>query len=293
MSITASPNVSPSAPPPPPPPQPSPLPRWIYFAFVLLLAGIGYLAYAGYAARQQLTADLGKSQENAAQLSVRLDQANGRIAEIRGQLEVTSGRLGLSQAELARIQSSAKQFEKEQKDSDAHLTAQIGQVKQETDEKIGQVSTDLSGTKTDLDAAKKDLQATIAKLTMATGDIDNHATLIAKNAQEVEALKRLGERNIYDFTLTKSKAPEHVGPVQFRLTNVDTKKYKYTVVLVVDDKQIEKKDKTVDELWQFIVRGARTPYEVVVFEVGKDRVTGYLSTPKDASSAPPPPKPTT
>ncbi len=283
MSITASSNVSPSA----PPPQLSPLPMWIYFAFVILLGGIGYLGYAGYQARQQFTADFTKSQENAAQLSARLDQANSRIAELRGQLEVTSGKLGLSQAELARIQSRVPQIEKEQKESDAQLTAQIGRVKQETDAKIGQVSTDLSGAKNDIDATKKDLQATIAKLTSATGDIDNHATLIARNAQEVEALKRLGERNIYDFTLTKSKAPQRVGPVQFQLTKADTKKYKYTLMLVVDDKQIEKKDKTVDELWQFIVRGSQRPYEVVVFEVGKDRVTGYLSTPKDASGAAP------
>jgi chromosome segregation ATPase len=288
MSITASPTVSSSA---PPPPQPSPLPRWIYFAFLVLLGGIGYLAYAGYTARQQLTADLGKSQENAAQLSVRLDQANARIAEMRGQLEVTSGRLGLSQAELARIQSAAKAFEKEQKDSDAQLTAKIGQVKQETDAKIGQVNTDLSGAKNDIDATKRDLETTKGKLASATGDIDKHSTLIARNAEEVETLKRLGERNIFDFTLTKSKAPQRVGPVQLQLTKVDTKKYKYTLTLVVDDKQIEKKDKTVDELWQFMTRGSRVPFEVVVFEVGKDRVTGYLSTPKDASSATaPPPK---
>ncbi|MFZ0819360.1 MAG: hypothetical protein WAM91_04775 [Candidatus Acidiferrales bacterium] len=288
MSITASPNVSPSV----PPPQPSPLPRWIYFVFLVLLGGIGYLAYAGYTARQQFTADLAKSNDNAAQLSARLDQANGRIAELRGQLEVTSGKLGLTQAEVARGQSRALQIEKEQKDSDVQLSAKIGQVKQETDVKIGQVSSDLSGTKSDLDATKKNLQDTISKLTSATGDIDKHSTLIARNAEEVEALKHLGDRNIYDFTLTRAKAPQRVGPVQFQLTKVDTKKYKYTVMLVVDDKQIEKKDKTVDELWQFIVRGSQRPYEVVVFEVGKDRVTGYLSTPKDASAAAPAPKPT-
>ena len=290
MSITASPTVSPSA---PPPPQPTAMPRWIYFAFVILLAGIGYLAYAGYNARQEFAADLTKSQENAAQLSTRLDQANGRIAEIRGQLEVTSGRLGLSQAELARIQSRVPQIEKEQQESDAHLTAQIGQVKTETDAKIGQVSTDLSGTKTDLDATKKDLDATKNKLTMATGDINNQGTLIAKNHDEVEELKRLNDRNIYDFTLTtKTKGPQHVGPIQLQLTKVDSKHYKYTLLVVADDKQIEKKDRTVDDLLQFIVKGSRTPYELVVFEVGKDHVTGYLSTPKDSSGAAPSAKPT-
>jgi chromosome segregation ATPase len=268
------------------------MPRWIYFAFVILLAGIGYLAYAGYTARQQLAADLTKSQENATQLSTRLDQANSRIAEIRGQLEVTSGRLGLSQAELARIQSRVPQIEKEQKESDAQLTAKIGQVKTESDAKIGQVSTDLSGTKTDLDATKKDLDATKNQLTMATGDINNQGTLIAKNHDEVEELKRLNDRNIYDFTLTtKTKGPQHVGPIQLQLTKVDSKHYKYTLLVVADDKQIEKKDRTVDDLLQFIVKGSRTPYELVVFEVGKDHVTGYLSTPKDASAQPPAAKP--
>jgi predicted nucleic acid-binding Zn-ribbon protein len=290
MSITASPTVSSSE---PPPPQPSPLPRWIYVAFLILLGGIGYLAYAGYTARQQFNADLTKSQENAAQLSTRLDQANGRIAEMRGQLEVTSGKIGLTQAEVSRAQSRALQIEKEQKDSDAQLNAKIGQVKQETDAKIGAVSTDLSGTKTDLDATKKDLDATKSKLTMATGDINNQGTLIAKNHDEVEELKRLNERNIYDFTLTtKTKGPQKVGPIQLQLTKVDSKKYKYTVIMVVDDKQIEKKDKTVDELWQITTRGSRAPYDVVVFEVGKDRITGYLSTPKDSSGAPPAAKPT-
>ncbi|HUK31472.1 MAG TPA: hypothetical protein VLV89_10185 [Candidatus Acidoferrum sp.] len=291
MSITASP--TPSASVPPPAPQPSPLPRWIYFAFLILLAGIGYLAYAGYNARQQFAADLAKSQDNATQLSARLDQANSRIAEMRGRLEVTSGKLGLTQAEVSRAQSRALQIEKEQQESDAHLTAQIGQVKQETDAKIGAVSTDLSGTKSDLDATKKDLDATKGKLTMATGDISNQGTLIARNHDEVEELKRLNERNIYDFTLTtKTKGPQKVGPIQLQLTKVDSKKYKYTVIMVVDDKQIEKKDKTVDELWQITTRGARAPYDVVVFEVGKDRITGYLSTPKDSSGSAPAAKPT-
>ncbi len=290
MSITANPTVSPSE--PPPPPQPSPLPRWIYFAFLILLAGIGYLAYAGYTARQQLNADLAKSQDDAAQLSARLEQANARIAEMRGRLEVTSGKLGLTQAEVSRAQSRAAQIEKEQQDSDAHLTAQIGQVKQDTDAKIGAVSTDLSGTKTDLDATKKDLDVTKNKLTMATGDINNQGTLIAKNHDEVEELKRLNDRNIYDFTLTtKTKGPQKVGPIQLQLTKVDSKKYKYTVVMVVDDKHIEKKDKTVDELWQITTRGSRAPYDVVVFEIGKDRITGYLSTPKDSSAPAPTAKP--
>jgi hypothetical protein len=111
--------------------------------------------------------------------------------------------------------------------------------------------------------------------------------LIARNHDEVEELKRLGERDIFEFSLKKEKTPQHVGPIQVLLRKTDTKHYKYTVDVVADDKNIEKKDKTVGEPIQFYVRGARAPYEIVVFDLGKDQAKGYLSTPKSASAAPP------
>jgi chromosome segregation ATPase len=291
MSISPGSNI-----PDNPPPQVSAVPRWIYFAFLVLLGGIGYLGYSEYTAHTQLTAhaaDLTKAQDQAAQLSTRLDQANGRIAELRGQLEVTSRHINLTQAEVAQAHSLALQDQADQKASDEKLAAQIGQVKSESDAKIGAVSNDVNGAKTDIAATKTDLEATKGKLTSAIGDVTNQGGLIARNHEELEDLKRLGERNIFDFSLGKTKTPQKVGPVQLQLTKVDTKHYRYSVLVVADDKQIEKKDKTVDELMQFYVRGARAPYEIVVFEVSKDKITGYLSTPKDVTAVPPAAKPGT
>ena len=57
--------------------------------------------------------------------------------------------------------------------------------------------------------------------------------------------------------------------------------------MIADDKTIQKKDKTVGEPVQFYVRGARAPYEIVVFDVTKNEAKGYLSTPKSATAAPP------
>ncbi len=283
MSISPSSNL--------PDNTPAPLPRWVSISIVLLfllvLGGVGYLAWAGNTARTQLASDLAKSQETANQLSARLDQANGRIAELRGQLEVTSRHVNLTEAEVAQAHSLARQNKLDQKASDDKLTSQIGQVKSESDAKISAVSSDVTGTKTDLDATKNDLEVTKGKLSTAIGDVTNHGELIAKNHEELEELKRLGERNIFEFTLGKTKAPQKVGPIQLQLTKVDTKHYRYTVIMVVDDKQIEKKDKTIDELMQFRVNGARAPYELVVNEVSKDKITGYLSTPKETASAAP------
>jgi len=111
--------------------------------------------------------------------------------------------------------------------------------------------------------------------------------LIAKNHDDLEELKRRGDRNYYEFTIQKSKTPQRVGPVQIALNKTDQKKSKYTMTVLADDKSIEKKDKTSGEPVQFYVKGSArlTPYEIVVFEVGKNQITGYLSTPKDATSA--------
>jgi len=257
------------------------VPRWILVAFIAVFALVGYLLYANYSTRTKLEADLARTNERSRVLSAQVDQANARLAEMKGQLDVTSQKLGLTQEELARARSLTQTIRKEQKTSDERLVAQIGQVKQESETKIGQVSTELGGAKTDIESTKKDLEATKSKLEHSVGDMGVMSGLIARNREDLEELKRRGERNIFEFDLRKSKTPQKVGPVQLKLQKVDTKRYKYTMVVYADDKTVEKKDKTVNEPVQFYVKGAHSPYEVVVFEVSKDRATGYLSTPKE------------
>jgi hypothetical protein len=267
--------------------EPSPTPRWIPLVIIVLFLGVGALVYVGYNSRTLLQSALNQSNSHADVLSKELEQTNARVALLRAQLEVTSQKLGLTQAELARARGLAQQIEQEQQDSDAKLVAQIGQVQKENEAKIGQVSTDLTGAKSDIAATKKDLDETKKNLTTAVGDLNGQGVLIARNHEELDALKRLNERNIYDFKLTKSKQPQHVGPIQILLRGTDPKRYKFTMTVIADDKSIEKKDRNVDEPMQFYIRGVRAPYEMVIFEVTKDGANGYLSTPKEIASVAP------
>ena len=265
--------------------EPAGTPRWIFVVFVIVFGLIGYSIYASNTAKTKLENDLAQANSKQAALTAQLDQTNSRIADLKGQLEVTTQKLGFTQAELAQARTLAQNIRQSQKESDEKLAAQIGQVKQDTESRFGQVTTDLTGAKGDIDATKKDLEVTKTKLTSTIGDLGVQSGLIARNQEELETLKRQGERNIYELHLTKSKQPTRVGPVQVRLTRTDPKKFKYTMVVVADDKQIEKKDKTAEEPVQFYVKGVPRPYEIVVFDVTKDKVNGYLSTPKDAGSA--------
>jgi hypothetical protein len=263
------------------------LPRWVPVLFVLAFVIVGYLLYANYSERQAASRSADESNKRIQALAAELDKTNSRLADFKGQLDVTSQKLGLTEDELARARGLAQTIRKQQQQSDAQLRATIGQFQQDTTNKFGQVSSDLNSTKTDLSTTKADLEATKGKLQSTIGDLGVQSGLIARNHDEVEELKRLGERDIFEFSLQKTKRPQHVGPIQLELRKIDQKHFRYTLNVVADDKTIEKKDKTVGEPVQFYVRGARAPFEIVVFDLTKKEAKGYLSTPKSPNAPPP------
>jgi len=261
-------------------------PRWIAALFAVLIVAVLVLGYMGHSAQTQLQADLTKAQDQNKLLSAQLDQANARLADLKGNIEVTQQKVGLTQAELAKARSRAEAIRNDQLASDQKLASQLTQVQQESNQKIGEVATEVGGAKKDIESTKTDLEATKTKLERATGDMGVMSGLIAHNRDDLEELKRRGDRNYYEFKVTKSKTPQRVGPVQVTLTKVDQKKSKYTMTVFVDDRSVEKKDKTAGEPVQFYLKGSSrmAPYEIVVFDVGKNDINGYLSTPKDAGS---------
>ncbi|MGA2421876.1 MAG: hypothetical protein ABSG69_17515, partial [Candidatus Acidiferrum sp.] len=213
-------------------------------------------------------------------------QANTRLADLKGHLDVTEQKIGMTRAELAQASSRAETIRRDQIDADKKLTTELTQVQKESEEKIGAVATDVTGAKKDIEATKSDLEATKSKLDRQQGDMGVMSGLIARTHDDLEELKRRGDRNYYEFTVKKAKAPQRVGPIQVNVKKTDPKKSQFTMTVFADDKEIEKKDRTAGEPVQFYVGNSRlAPYEIVVFKVGKDELTGYLSTPKEGGSA--------
>jgi chromosome segregation ATPase len=260
--------------------QASGTPRWIILVLAVLVVGMAYLIYAETASRKSLEAAVASANQRADLLAGKIEQADSRLADLKGQLDVTSQKLGLTEAELARARQIAKGVKDQQAESEKELTAKIGEVQQASDAKLSAVSADVTGTKSDLAATKKDLEATKSRLERTVGDQGVMSGLIARNKEEVEQLKHRGERNIFDFDVSKSKQPQHVGPILIQLKKVDPKRSKYTMEVIADDKSIEKKDKNALEPVQFYTRSSHQLYEIVVFDLSKDKISGYLSTPK-------------
>jgi F0F1-type ATP synthase membrane subunit b/b' len=177
------------------------------------------------------------------------------------------------QLEQARQEKAAAQMKTE-------LTEAVSNVEKTATSKIGEVSAEVGTVKTDVASTKSELERTVQDLKRVRGDLDGTSSLVATNGKELNALRSLGERNYFEFNISKSKEPKRVGDVAVLLKKTDPKRNRFTIELVADDKRVEKKDKNLNEPVQFYVSKARQPYEIVVNEVKKDQIVGYLATPK-------------
>jgi hypothetical protein len=261
-------------------------PRWVGLALAalggvsLLGLGLGWSALSQSKSVEQSTQASLKQQNDA--LAQRLNKADEQNQQLQSDLKVVTDKLNVTQEDLVKARkltkASVAAYDKKLSGLESNVNTQLAS-KASTDD-VTKLNGDVSGVKNDLDA-------TNSKLDRATGDMGVMSGLIARNHDDLEELKRKGDRNYYEFTVQKSKTPQRVGPVQMSLNKTDQKKSKYTMTVLADDKSIEKKDKTAGEPVQFYVKGTQhyAPYEIVVFDVGKNQITGYLSTPKSAGAS--------
>lgn len=206
-----------------------------------------------------------------------------RFAEMESRWKATvdsmSARLGTTTLEL---EQKAAALQKSQRAAVTSLSKQQAKAIEEVNTQVSGVKTDVDATKTDVANARTDLEATKTKLEKTIGDLGVQSGLIALTRDQLEVLKRRGERNYYDVTLLRGKSPTQVSTISLQLKKVDTKHNRFTVNVLADDKIIEKKDRTLAEPMQFYTGKDHRLYELVVFEVAKNEVSGYLSTPKEA-----------
>lgn len=225
------------------------------------------------------------TQVNSASQSRHIDTLKQELDSARNQARSLSSQ---ARAEAtARAEELAKELQAEQ----AKAAEEISGVKQASEAasanltaKIGDVSSDVGTVKTQLGSTQVELQKTVAQLKSVQGDLGVQSGLIATNGQELAALRRLGERNYFEFKLGRTKQRQRVGDISLLLKRADPKRNQFTIEVMADDKLTEKRDKNVNEPVQFYTSKAKQPYELVVNQVQKDLIVGYLATPKEQTA---------
>jgi len=222
-------------------------------------------------------------------------QNNSTLTKLASELQVVTKNIGINEQEMQNAQVklqrdnaqttkrlrrelSAKADSKTVTQYHDETTNKLNEYQQDTTTKFAGVSGDIQGVRTDLNSTRTDLNATRDDLANSKRDL---GTLIARNSTELGELRRRGERDYVEFDLRKTKDFQHVGDILVQLKKTDIKRQKFDVVINTDDKNILKKDRTANEPVTFLVGHDRVRYEFVVFTVDKDRIHGYISTPKD------------
>jgi len=258
-------------------------PAWQLPAIIVLgLVAVGGLAFGWNAsskldATQQSVASQLKTTEQSIQQDVsslkdRLVQDEKANTDLQGDLKVVTDKLKITQGQLKKARMEAAQLNDA---TSQKLTALDTSVHSElatkaTSDDVKTVDTKVVGVKTDLDATREDLK-------MARSEM---GTLIARNHDEIDQLRRLGEREYVEFTVTGKNKPQKVGNVTVALKNVNEKRNQYSVALTVEDKSFEKKNRALNEPVFFYTSGTHIPEEMVINKVSKDTISGYVSIPK-------------
>jgi len=254
---------------------------------VAMLLGLGgiiwtYTLSSRLAGQQQaLTDAAAQNTKLAAALQDTDARLNVATDELKTSLGVTQKQLDTRSAELQVREVRGEQTAARLATAQQQTAGQVAAVSSA----VTDVQTDVGGVKTDVAKTQSDLADTNTQLTSMKGDLNGHSSLIARNGAELEILKHKGDRNYYQFTLVRG-AKKQVGTVTLELNRADSKRSKYTITVFSDDKQYEKKDKSLNEPLQFYSGKDPMLFEIVVNDVSaKNTVTGYLSSPKNAAEA--------
>jgi chromosome segregation ATPase len=266
-------------------------PRWMGLAMVglavLSLIGVGLAWNATSHARdaeQALSTQSKTFQHSEDGISQRLAQAEQTNAQMQNELNLVGDKLKLTEGQLGAARTQVKQtradYTKKLTDMETTVNSELATKASADDVKA--LGTDVNGVKTDVNGVRTDLDSTKGNLQMLRSE---HGELIARNHAEIDQLRRMGEKDYYEFTLTSKGQKQRVGSMQVELRGVNPKKHQFTVALYVDDMRLEKKNKSINEPIYFYAGGSRAPLELVVNQVSDKKIAGYLSVPKAVATS--------
>jgi uncharacterized protein (DUF2141 family) len=254
---------------------------------VLGLIAVGGLAFGWNASskldatQQQVATQVSTLKQGVEQdmssLKDRLVQNEKTYTDLQGDLKVVTDKLKITQGQLKKARAEAAAAVQ---DTSQKLTALDSSVHTElatkaATEDVKNVDTKVVGVRTDLDSTREDLK-------MARSEM---GTLIARNHDEIDQLRRLGERDYVEFTIAGKNKPQKVANLTVELKGVNEKRGQFSVAMTAEDRRLEKKNRAMNEPIFFYLSGTKIPEELVINKVGKDTISGYISVPKANSQA--------
>ncbi len=203
-------------------------------------------------------------------------------------LETVQKRVGVTQDEIRKSRAVAEEIRQEQQEYVLLLTRQLvrmadfQQVKDlgaKADTKFQEVDKQITGVQREVQASRQELEKTWQELSAMGLRLTEQGKLIATSSEAlVELRRRRGERDYLEFEARKKKKLR-VADIFIELRKADYKQHRADLRLFYDDRRVDRKQVYTNTPLIFYVGPDRIQYELVINEVNKDQITGYVSAP--------------
>jgi len=231
----------------------------LYAAIVVLGGALGGYAIHEHSAAQNLAA------QNA-QTTAALTATQHALGDLTAKVNMLATRNEAQAAPPAQSAQQPTQIATGRRPSPAHRLREDPRYKKLQSQldaqgkAIAQTRSDLEG---DLTSTKTELSGSIAH----THD-------------ELVLLQKKGERNYAEFDISKSKQFKREGSLEIRLKKANDKHQYADLELMVDDRNLSQKHVNLYQPVMFYTPDSPQPVEVVINDIGKDHIHGYVSAPK-------------
>lgn len=241
---------------------PAPASSW-HIKAVAAALGVGLLGFGGYAMHEHSAAK--QAEQQSAQVNSALQTTNSQVAQLTAKLNDIETQQA---AEAAKAQAAAEaraqaQAAHHKKGTAGHAVRRDDPRWKKMQDQLDAQNAAINSTQQNLDSAKTELNGSIAK----THD-------------ELVVLQRKGERNYFEFDLTKEKSFHHEGPIGVRLRKANVKHQYADLELLVDDRSLTQKHVNLLQPSIFYAADSEAPVEIVINSISKDHIHGYVSAPK-------------
>ena len=228
------------------------------------------------AVADQVKAVQQSTQQDMSAFKDRLSADEKLNTELQGDLKVVTDKLKITQGQLKKARQEAA-------DLNTQTTQKLSALDTSVHSELASKATtdDVKTVDTKVTTVSDNLAKTAADLNMARSEL---GTLIAKNHDEIDVLRRMGERDYIEFTIAGKNQPQKVGNMTVELKGVNEKKNRANLMVVLEDKKVEEKNRNINSPIILYPSGQRQAEELVINKIGKNSISGYVSMPKPGAA---------
>jgi hypothetical protein len=219
---------------------------------------VGYAVHEHHAAEQlaaqnqQVTAQLSATQSQLNQLTAKVSELS-----VRSEAQAATPAAAAAPASTPAVVTGAR-------------AAGKPRASRAAEPRLTKMQAQLDAQGKAIEEAQGDLASTRTELTGS----------IAKTHDELVVLEKRGERSYFEFDLQRSKAFTHEGPVGVSLRKANLKHQYADLELMVEDRDLVQKHVNLDQPVMFYQPDTEQPIQLVINDITKDHIHGYVSAPK-------------